>query len=177
MNSKFTTTNLLRLNKQLLGTDYFAIEAVWVFLLRRFRYCFCWWALRFFCWGGVSRIRLSAVVQLINHRAVFFCAELREFLSGYGVSVLHLFPLLDHQCVPQAFTNANDHPKVAFHLKYLLRLVAGVRFELTTFRLWAWRATGLLHPAPFCMVWIWLNVREIRFGFLLDLAVTYSPTP
>ena len=28
-----------------------------------------------------------------------------------------------------------------------LKLVAGARFELTTFRLWAWRATGLLHPA------------------------------
>ena len=27
-------------------------------------------------------------------------------------------------------------------------LVAGVGFEPTTFRLWAWRATGLLHPAP-----------------------------
>ena len=26
-------------------------------------------------------------------------------------------------------------------------LVAGVGFEPTTFRLWAWRATGLLHPA------------------------------
>ena len=29
----------------------------------------------------------------------------------------------------------------------LIELVAGVGFEPTTFRLWAWRATGLLHPA------------------------------
>ena len=29
----------------------------------------------------------------------------------------------------------------------LNKLVAGVGFEPTTFRLWAWRATGLLHPA------------------------------
>ena len=35
---------------------------------------------------------------------------------------------------------------------YYILLVAGARFELTTFRLWAWRATGLLHPASpnFC---------------------------
>ena len=33
----------------------------------------------------------------------------------------------------------------AFDIFYFL--VAGVGFEPTTFRLWAWRATGLLHPA------------------------------
>ena len=31
-------------------------------------------------------------------------------------------------------------------------LVAGAGFEPTTFRLWAWRATGLLHPA---INWCW----------------------
>ena len=37
-----------------------------------------------------------------------------------------------------------NHSKVA---NSLIFLVAGVGFEPTTFRLWAWRATGLLHPA------------------------------
>ena len=38
--------------------------------------------------------------------------------------------------------------KCIFNMLYWTsQLVAGVGFEPTTFRLWAWRATGLLHPA------------------------------
>ena len=37
-------------------------------------------------------------------------------------------------------------------LNVLFVLVAGARFELTTFGLWARRATELLHPAIFCRI-------------------------
>ena len=44
-------------------------------------------------------------------------------------------------------TNAYQNAKTTPIWGGFCVLVAGVGFEPTTFRLWAWRATGLLHPA------------------------------
>ena len=41
--------------------------------------------------------------------------------------------------------------------KKLIVLVAGEGFEPSTFRLWAWRATRLLHPA-IIIFWVFLNL-------------------
>ena len=52
------------------------------------------------------------------------------------------------QCCPKQI-HQKSHKKKPLITYWLSRvkMVAGARFELTTFRLWAWRATGLLHPA------------------------------
>ena len=67
-----------------------------------------------------------------------------------------LLPLPSHNVAIIAaifYTNKNSRSNESglfFHkilILLVIKLVAGVGFEPTTFRLWAWRATGLLHPA------------------------------
>ena len=54
-------------------------------------------------------------------------------------------------------------------LKALILLVAGGGFEPPTFRLWAWRATGLLHPAIISIA----NTTD-TYAFLYRLSSPYS---
>ena len=74
-------------------------------------------------WVCLSARIIWACAADLSSCSVLFRAVLAGFCSGYGVSVLNLLPVLagrvDLPCVQQPSTNANDHPKVAFHLKYL----------------------------------------------------------
>ena len=57
-----------------------------------------------------------------------------------------------------------------------LTMVAGAGFEPATFRLWAWRATWLLHPAFICCVGIffWVRVSVWEGLAATDFSAAYS---
>ena len=57
-------------------------------------------------------------------------------------------PVAYYMLTAQTQKSLTGNSEACNTLILLVFLVAGVGFEPTTFRLWAWRATGLLHPAP-----------------------------
>ena len=84
------------------------------------------------------------------------CAQICSYSNC--VSLVLIYKFWTGNCV--AMVQTNKPHNTMFNKKYAtgayfsLKLVAGVGFEPTTFRLWAWRATGLLYPAIRCVYYI-----------------------
>ena len=84
------------------------------------------------------------------------CAQICSYSNCAGLVLIYKF--WTGNCVAMVQTNKPHNTmfnkKYATGAYFLLKLVAGVGFEPTTFRLWAWRATGLLYPAIRCVYYI-----------------------